>query len=1145
MTCGYRGVKRQEDDAMERNRLGVGGVVCLAAAMVGCTDRGSVEGLDRMTAAVSPGQSGWPANWLVHDIGASAGASADYTSGVFTLTGIASSNPNRGIATFASPITDDDVMRFLHIDLANVSGLSGGDVELIARVSNVSAPVGRNMGQFGIAIRSGTATTAEMGAVGFQIGGAITSGASACGSGVAHQASCSGAPPDCYLADDSNCSCVGSSWDCTPGHQHFVTYRTFEGSEAILNPQASEAPVAPALALGSNALWIRFQRLGADYSVAWQHDSYGPMWRPIASGSGGVYVGGSTETIGLFVSSLNSNSTSPLTVQFDNVQVRAPVLRTRRDGDGEVFRSTWIGSDSTRLSGGALAHDLVTMFVGPTPDYSDTRIYKHTGWVEGAIDLQMLKQSDGSVVRSNLPTNVAFYTERTALTGDGPDAVSTVPYLYLANRTETDPSHFCIDRRLSSDFTLPSTDAPCVCTGTPCAYPSERRLTAIGGMTAIKHTSNTQRVYVTQPDRDGNPGTDDPKLLELALETDGNGKLYYEVHEEWDVAARPGALVGAHARLFIAHSSSDFPYVDNYDAPYATGRIGCYKYTDGSDCGEIPHCSSPSSTDCVVNPTAVAILPGAASNGSQDVLFVADNGLGRLNIHKFVNLHTTSPDEVTSSPYPLGHAGGIYAGNAGAMVDSSYGGTTRFYNLVGLGVDPSGSLYVGSNAQPGFDLGLMGRSSGSAVVDFDPSTDGADAYAPNMHFGFDTSQTTPGSEWDFQAITYDPSSGERDAGGALSRSGGIPMVRQIGEERFMYVFSELPDQTTYPGVNLETYGRPYSLNIYRFEGELAKLVSTLRYLPADVDPIPKDIDSDCNMVVDDGNRSYEAQLELWRDTDDDGVVDGGETSATPDLSCFVNPSCDAWETELECPGGLECDNYFDSANTACDGVLGDETSPSASGAFGVDVTEGGDIWWAVGPQIWHFDHEGLSAQDVPTYGWNAPLSVAGLPFDSGEPHPTRADGVAYDDVRDVLYVFDNTAATVAAYADPLGTPDFLFGLDPVPNFTTPWSPGMDACNAPRGFDFVGDKVFVATFCGPVAVFQGHNENCPEKDGELITFLTAGPALSGMQMVSAVSMGIRAFRRSTGEYLVSVHESTYRAHSIISRWTPPDAYVCDD
>jgi len=34
------------------------------------------------------------------------------------------------------------------------------------------------------------------------------------------------------------------------------------------------------------------------------------------------------------------------------------------------------------------------------------------------------------------------------------------------------------------------------------------------------------------------------------------------------------------------------------------------------------------------------------------------------------------------------------------------------------------------------------------------------------------------------------------------------------------------------------------------------------------------------------------------------------------------------------------------------------------------------------------------------------------------------------------------------------------------------------------------------------------------------------------------MGLRAFQRSTGEYLIATTESYYRAHNFIYRWVPP-------
>jgi hypothetical protein len=1116
--------------------------VFACALLLGCSDRGPKETIAESASAsiVTPGQAGWPSTWAVATIGAGGsggGATYDTSSGVFTLHGACYGSPcgSRGVWDFSGQ--NSDAMRFLY-------ATGSGDTEFRVHVTSVSSDAGKDKGQIGVAIRDGVVDAdAQEGAGIIQIGGGIPGGTSACSPGVADAGSCTGSST-CFLPDDSKCTCNGTIWNCEPTHQQYVTYRSPSDSAvpAYLGGSAQFNITSIVDLNASSDFWLRLQRIGDDFSVAWQDDAAGPAWRPFMEWSGGPYLEDDF-AIGFFAASQTSTD---LAVTVDQLYVGSVNLETAR-GAGDVLRTTSVGSTSAVLSSGRLSHDLAGLYVGS--DGSSTRVYKHTASVEGGVNLQAMNASDGKVIRLNESSNMhGMFVDGGAMTGDD-------SYIYVANRAGWGEPNYCIDR-FTRDLAFVSGDSACACTGSPCAYPSHRNLTQIGGMAAIIR-SGEHRLYVTQANRNGAP-----KVVEMRPDNDpaAPSLVNLEINDEWEVAPRPSAIVGAHNRLWVAHSATDTPYLRNYDLAYS-GFIGCYKYTDGEACGTIPTCTSMVTTDCVVSPTALALKPGAASNGSDDRLYVADNGIGRQNVHIFKNLHTSSPVEVGSSLPTLGQAGGIYAGTPGLINDSGAGGLARFYNLVGVGVDSSGSVYVASSGIPALDirkftyassawsldwqnLGLMGTSGGSEVVDFyadDPEDDDTvDVYTFNKRMSFDTTETDAGKEWSYAAFTYDPecsgspvtcvgeTTGESD-GNVRGRPRGNVLMRKIAGERFMFEFTgnSLPAQYTSGIGDLDFLGAANAVNIYRFEGEIAVLAGSVGHFSVDVNPMPGGFDHDCDMGGD-TNKSARDELTIWIDGDDDRVRDSAEIASTPEIrDCFVNPACEDWETEFDCgdtPPGFYCDPYTSMAS-GCD----DPRPHDGSTLRGFEVDSNGDLWLALQYDVWHLTFEGLNADGAPEYAFAASpkLDVTGLGI-------TEAYGVEYDaDASpERLYLF--APGAIAAYEDIDTTPTqvFLEALEPTVAYSTPEA-DVRCFAGNLGFDKEGDRIFVALRCGGVLVHDAAT-------GDFETLLAAGPGLSGLQQWQDAPMGIRAHQLSTDEYLVAVGESNSGAHTPVFRWCPPSS-----
>jgi hypothetical protein len=1116
--------------------------VFVCTLLVGCSDRGPREtlGESRSESVVSPGQAGWPSAWSVATIGAGGsggGATYETSTGVFTLHGACTGSPcgSRGVWDFSTQ--NSDAMRFLYTT-------GSGDVEFRAHVTSVSSDPGKDKGQIGIAIRDGVSDPDAQEAAGIiQIGGEIPSGTGACSSGVADAGSCTGSTT-CFLPDDSVCTCNGTLWDCRVGHQQYVTFRSPSDSAtpAYLMGSLQWKPTNVAHLNAASDFWLRLQRIGNDFSVSWQDDDAGPAWRPFMEWSGGPYLE-EDFAIGFFAASQTS---SDLVVTVDQLYAGPVNLETIR-GEGDVLRTTSVGSTSAVVSSGRLAHDLAGFYVGS--DGTNTRVYKHTASVEGGVDLQALRADNGNVIRLNESANQhGMYVDGAAIAGDA-------SYIYVAKRQSWEDPNYCIER-FTRDLAFVAGDSPCACTGTPCAYPSHRNLTQIGGMVAITH-GGENRLYVTQADRNGTP-----KVVELHPDNDpvNPSLMALEVNDEWEVAARPSAIAGAHNRLWVAHSATDTPYLRNYDVTYS-GFIGCYKYTDGEACGTIPTCTSTLTTNCVVSPTALALKPGAATNGSQDLLYVADNGIGRQNIHIFKDLHTSSPVEVGSSLPTLGQAGGIYAGTPGLIDDPSAGGLARFYNLVGVGVDPAGSVYVASSGIPALDirkftyasstwsldwqeLGLMGTAGGSEVVDFhadDPQNDEViDVYSFNKRMSFDTTETAAGQEWSYAAFTYDPecsgspvacvgeTTGESD-GNVRGRPRGNVMMKTIDGERFMFVLSgnPLPEKYASDIGDLDFVGHKYAVNIYRFEGEIAVLAGSVGHVSVDVNPMPNGFDHDCDMEGD-GNRSTRAQLTIWIDDDGDRVRDAGEISATPEIrDCFVNPACENWESEYDCeadPPGFYCDAYTSTAS-GCS-----EPTPHAGSTLrGFEVDSNGDLWLALQYDVWHLAFEGLNTDGAPEYAFATSPKIDVTGWGIGEAH-----GVDYDaDASPArLHVF--TPGAIAAYTNVHTSPSqvFLQSLEATTVYSTPEA-NVTCFAGNQAFDKEGDKIFVGSRCGGVLVHDA-------SDGAFETVLGVGPGLSGVQQWQDAPMGIRARKLSSEEYLIAMGESNTGAHTPVFRWCPANS-----
>ncbi|MBW3622269.1 MAG: hypothetical protein KY468_02540 [Armatimonadetes bacterium] len=226
--------------------------------------------------------------------------------------------------------------------------------------------------------------------------------------------------------------------------------------------------------------------------------------------------------------------------------------------------------------------------------------------------------------------------------------------------------------------------------------------------------------------------------------------------------------------------------------------------------------------------------------------------------------------------------------------------------------------------------------------------------------------------------------------------------------------------------------------------------------------------------------------------------------------------------------------------------------PRPNGAFqSYHVDQKGDIWtvWMAGtPILRRFIFKGLNEHGVPLYG-TRPGDYEDIPFPgTGTPVSTwgQQGRVVYDSERDVMYLLgpakerksdkENTHSYLARYdrwsagnrkarwlinlPDPDSDPNFMYTS---PN---PYGLGFQW----EAFDVAEDKIFVAEMWGPIHVYDAAT-------GKRDLILNAGPEISGQMAWEDMQMGVTAFKRKNGEYVVFSENSGFRAKNHLFRWKP--------
>jgi len=225
------------------------------------------------------------------------------------------------------------------------------------------------------------------------------------------------------------------------------------------------------------------------------------------------------------------------------------------------------------------------------------------------------------------------------------------------------------------------------------------------------------------------------------------------------------------------------------------------------------------------------------------------------------------------------------------------------------------------------------------------------------------------------------------------------------------------------------------------------------------------------------------------------------------------------------------------------------TCPVGLGSYSVD--QKGDIWIAgcnsaMLPQIHHFFFHGLNEFGVPLYG-TTPSDYEIIPFpDQKGTIWGNIARVYYDSDRDVLYLIGPVKTRKSDKEDPINylaryddwskgnrKERWMINLpDPYTDSNFMYTPPLPygLAFAYTAFDVAVDKVFVVEMWGPVHVFDADT-------GHADIILIPGPEVSGSNAWEDEQMGIQAFKRKNGEYVVFTENSGYGAKDNMFRWKP--------
>ena len=212
--------------------------------------------------------------------------------------------------------------------------------------------------------------------------------------------------------------------------------------------------------------------------------------------------------------------------------------------------------------------------------------------------------------------------------------------------------------------------------------------------------------------------------------------------------------------------------------------------------------------------------------------------------------------------------------------------------------------------------------------------------------------------------------------------------------------------------------------------------------------------------------------------------------------------------------------------------------PNSYGTF--DVDSAGDIWYmyAINPvTLVHLTFQGLNSFGVPTYSLSTGVQSALTPTGT-------SNIIKYDRPNDAMYLadtsgiynsgvyrYDNWSTQWANYLAN-GTPCVARYHLALPSYAqaNDWFyQGYPTYTVWKGIDVAGGYIFAWDEFSDIHVFDAALANP-------VLNIAPGPEVDGLVVWTDPAVA-HAFKRSTGEYVLTQEDSGYNAKNLLYRWTP--------
>lgn len=422
----------------------------------------------------------------------------------------------------------------------------------------------------------------------------------------------------------------------------------------------------------------------------------------------------------------------------------------------------------------------------------------------------------------------------------------------------------------------------------------------------------------------------------------------------------------------------------------------------------------------------------------------------------------------------FGQKGGLLGGRQPGLVrDPQAGGDARFAGIAGLGVDRAGNLYVGGGQQ------------GTDLRAFRP--DGKLAWEVHSLMFCCTYDVDPASDGAELYGTYNHLHMDlgRTASGRLETYMGYNWdLRRFGE----------PDRPSNSQAILRRLGKENRLFMFTTAQGNVGEVKIFRY--------------DGEIAVPAGGVMEKDHSRFWCDLNGDGKVQPDEVVK---MASPLDPT-------------------------------------------GFTVDSKGDMWVVVtstsGSFLRHFRFKGVNAKGVPIYTGGKGPDCKDVPLPE-EGEKTNGWGMAsrvdYDADHDILIAFmpkvaragendRSPAQYVLARYDgwSKGNRKSTWKVPMLRPETDPdyfmYETNQFPYSGYMGMQICGDYIFFAYLYGEVHVFD-------LKTGILAEVISPGPEVNGQTAWEDATMGLRAFRRKNGEYLIFTENSGWGGKDNLYRWRP--------